>query len=73
MQPFLHHIDEEKGTPYLIVMREGSSYPRLLEELQRDISESQISLLIYLRNERIMPPVKYVMRWTLHDGRKQEQ
>lgn len=30
--------------------RRHSSYPRLLEELQRDISESQISLLIYSRN-----------------------
>lgn len=36
---------------HLVVMREGSpSYPDLLEELQRDISEPQISLLIHLRN-----------------------
>jgi len=56
---------------HLIIMREGSSYPRLLEELQRDISEPQISLIIYLRNGRITPPLKYVTRWTLRDERKQ--
>lgn len=58
--------------PHLVVMRESSSYPHLLEELQRDISEPQISLLIYLRNGRIMPTVKYVTRWTLRDERKRD-
>lgn len=52
---------------HLVVMREGSSYPCLLEKLQRDISEPQISLLIYLQSVRTTPPVKYVTRRTLRD------